>query len=208
MALQYRLQTQELHRASLARVIDRMHAGVILTDGTGRPLLLNARAEKIVAEADSLIVDANGLAATTPMATRQLRDAIATASRSTALEQRLRLERRARRAPLLLSILPVWRLGAELPGIASPRVAIVIGEADAPAPIDRVAFGDTYRLTRRECEIAILIGDGLDPQSVALRLGIGMGTVRHHLKHVFEKTGTRNQTALVALLRGFTDLTD
>jgi DNA-binding CsgD family transcriptional regulator/PAS domain-containing protein len=207
VALQYRLQTLELRHASLARVIDRMNAGVILTDTAGRPLLLNARAEKIVAEADGLIVDANGLAAATPMATRQLRDAIAAASRSTAIEQRLHLARPARRAPLLLSVLPVWRLGVELPGIAAPQVAIVIGEADAPSPIDRVAFGDTYRLTTRECEIAVLIGDGLDPQSVALQLGVGIGTVRHHLKHVFEKTGARNQTALVALLRGFVNLT-
>jgi len=203
VALQYRLQTLEHRHAGLARVIDRMNAGVILTDGTGRPLLLNPRAEKIVADGDVILVDANGLAATTPMATRQLREAIANASRPPAFEQRLRLGRPAR-APLLLSVLPAWRLGAELPGIASPRVAIVIGEADVPAPIDGVAFGDTYRLTARECEIAILIGDGHDLPSVALQLGIGLGTVRHHLKHVFEKTGARNQAALVALLRGFT----
>jgi DNA-binding CsgD family transcriptional regulator len=207
VALQYRLQTLEHRHAGLARLIDRMNAGVILTNGIGRPLLLNPRAEKIVAEGDVIIVDANGLAAKTPIATRELRDAIATANRSTALEQRLRLTRPAR-APLLLSVLPVWRLGVELPGIASPRVAIVINEADAPRPIDRVAVGDTYRLTTRECEIAVLIGDGRDLQSVALQLGIGLGTVRHHLKHVFEKTGARNQAALVAMLRGFIDLTD
>ena len=183
-----------------------MHAGVILTDGAGRPLLVNARAEKIVADADGIMVDANGLAAATPMATRQLRDAIAAAGRSTATEQRLRLAR-AGRAPLLLSVLPLWRLGVELPGTAAPRVAVVIGEADAPPPIDRVAFADTYRLTTRECEIAILLGDGLDLQSIALQLGVGIGTVRHHLKHVFEKTGARSQAALVALLRGFIDPT-
>jgi DNA-binding CsgD family transcriptional regulator len=207
VALQYRLQTQELRHASLARVIDRLYAGVIVTDGGGRPLLLNGRAEKIVAEADGLIVDAGGLAATSPMATRQLREAIAAANRSTATEQRIRLDRPAR-APLLLSVLPLWRLGSDLPGIAAPRVAIVIGEADAPPPIDGVAFADTYRLTTREREIAVLLGDGLDLPSVAMQLDIGIGTVRHHLKNLFEKTGARNQAALVALLRAFTDLTN
>jgi DNA-binding CsgD family transcriptional regulator len=107
------------------------------------------------------------------------------------------------RAPLLLNVLPVWRLGVDLPGIAAPRVAVVISKPDAPAPIDRVAFADTYRLTTRECEIAVLLGDGLDLQAIALQLGIGIGTVRHHLKNVFEKTGARGQVALVALLRGF-----
>jgi hypothetical protein len=101
--------------------------------------------------------------------------------RSTATEQRLRLERPGR-APLLLNVLPVWRLGVDLPGIAAPRVAVVISKPDAPAPIDRVAFADTYRLTTREREIAILLGHGLDLQAIALQLGIGIGTVRHHLK--------------------------
>lgn len=206
VAIQYRLQTLELAHGGLARLIERLNAGVILIDGFGRPLLLNGRAEKLVAEGDGIVVDANGLAATTPMATRQLRDAIAAASRSTALEQRLRLKRTAR-APLLLNILPVWRLGIELPGIAAPRVAVVINEADMPALTDRVAFADTYRLTKRECEVAILLGDGLDLQSIALQLGLGIGTVRHHLKHVFGKTGVRGQVALVALLRGFSDPT-
>jgi DNA-binding CsgD family transcriptional regulator len=105
-------------------------------------------------------------------------------------------------------VLPAWRLDSALPGIAAPRVAIVIREPDAPSPVDRVAFADTYRLTTREIEIAILIGDGLDLQTIASHLGIGIGTVRQYLKRVFEKTGTRSQAALVALLRGFTDLAD
>jgi DNA-binding CsgD family transcriptional regulator len=58
-------------------------------------------------------------------------------------------------------------------------------------------------LTRRESEIAVLLAEGLDLKTIALRLGAGRGTVREHLKHVFEKTGARSQVALVALLRGF-----
>jgi DNA-binding CsgD family transcriptional regulator len=34
-------------------------------------------------------------------------------------------------------------------------------------------------------------------------LGLGIGTARHHLKRVFEKTGVHSQVKLVALLRGF-----
>ena len=53
-----------------------------------------------------------------------------------------------------------------------------------------------------------LIGDGFDLQAVASQLGLGPATVRYHVKNVFEKAGVRSQAALVALLRGFTDLTD
>jgi DNA-binding CsgD family transcriptional regulator len=204
--LQHRLQTLELRHAGLARLIDRLNVGVILADGAGKPVLLNSRAETIVGQADGIVVDSNGLAAATPIATRQLRDAIAAASRLPATTQRLRLERPSRRAPLLLTVLPVWRLDIELPGVTAARVAIMINEADAPPPIDRTAFADTYRLTTRESEVAVLIGDGFDLQAIASQLGLGPATVRYHVKNVFEKTGVRSQAALVALLRGFTDL--
>ena len=36
-------------------------------------------------------------------------------------------------------------------------------------------------------------------------LGIGLSTVRYHLKRAFEKTGMRSQAALAALIRGFAD---
>jgi DNA-binding CsgD family transcriptional regulator len=206
--LQQRLQTLEQRHASLTRLIDRLEGGVILADGAGRPVLLNTRAEAIVGQGDGIAVDSGGLAAATPIATRQLRDAIAAAGRVPALPQRLRLERPSRRAPLLLTVLPVWRLDIELPGVTAARVAIMISEADVPPPINRVAFADTYRLTTRESEVAVLIADGHDLQAIASRLGLGRATVRYHVKNVFEKTGARSQTALAALLRGFTDLTD
>jgi DNA-binding CsgD family transcriptional regulator len=208
VVLQQRLQTLELRHASLARLIDRLEAGVILVDGAGRPVLLNSRAETIVSQADGIVVDTGGLAAATPTATRQLRDAIAAADRLPALPQRLRLERPSRRAPLLLTVLPVWRLDIELPGVTAARVAIMISEADVPPPVNRVAFADTYRLTTRESEVVALIADGHDAQAIASRLGIGTATVRYHVKNLFEKTGVRSQAALLALLRGFTDLTD
>jgi DNA-binding CsgD family transcriptional regulator len=206
--LQQRLQTLERRYASLVRLVDRLEAGVILADGTGKPVLLNSRAETIVGQGDGLVLDAGGLAAATPIATRQLRDAIAATGRLPALPQRLRLERPSGRAPLLLTVLPIWRLDIELPGVTAARVAIMISEADVPPAIDRVAFADTYRLTTRESEVAVLIADGHDAQAIASQLGLGTATVRYHVKNVFEKTGVRSQAALVALLRGFIDLAD
>jgi DNA-binding CsgD family transcriptional regulator len=48
-----------------------------------------------------------------------------------------------------------------------------------------------------------MLGGGHDLAQIAVALGVGVGTVRHHLKRVFDKTGTRNQVSLVALIRGF-----
>jgi DNA-binding CsgD family transcriptional regulator len=41
--------------------------------------------------------------------------------------------------------------------------------------------------------------------AVAAQLGIGLGTVRHHLKRLFDKTGTHSQSAFIARLLGFID---
>jgi diacylglycerol kinase family enzyme/DNA-binding CsgD family transcriptional regulator len=122
-------------------------------------------------------------------------------------QRRIRIERPSHRPALLLTVLPIWRLGAGVPGAGTPRAVIFITEPDAPLPIDRLAIAEAFRLTRRESEIAALLADGLDLETIAARLGAGRGTVRDHLKHLFQKTGARSQVALVALLRGFVDRT-
>ena len=163
LELRGRLQTAEHGNAALAHVLDRLETGVILTDGSARPAMLNASAERIIAEADGLAVDSAGLAASTPVATRQLRETIAATGRDTAIEaRRIRLKRPSHRLPLLLTVLPIWRFGATVPGVGSARVAVFITAPDAPLPIDRTMIAETFRLTRRESEIAVLLADGFD----------------------------------------------
>jgi DNA-binding CsgD family transcriptional regulator len=206
LELQGRLQAAKQSHAGLAHLLDRLDGGVILTDGSARPKMLNDRAARIVTEADGLSVDTAGLAASTPAPTQQLRDAIAAMSRDTAIgPQRIQLDRPSRRLPLLLTVFPIWRLDASVPGAGSARVAVFITEPDAPLTINRTIIAETFGLTRRESEIAVLLAGGISRDMIASRLGLGRGTVREHLRHVFEKTGARSQPALVALLRGFID---
>ena len=70
-------------------------------------------------------------------------------------------------------------------------------------------FGDSERsahprrspLTPREMEIAGLVEKGLRNRDIARNLGIQTGTVKIHLKHIFEKTGVRGRYGLA--LNGF-----
>jgi two-component system nitrate/nitrite response regulator NarL len=64
-------------------------------------------------------------------------------------------------------------------------------------------FGDTERplkqrsqLTPREVEITGLVEKGLRNRDIARDLGIQTGTVKIHLKHIFEKTGVRGRYGL------------
>jgi two-component system nitrate/nitrite response regulator NarL len=65
-------------------------------------------------------------------------------------------------------------------------------------------FGDTDKpigsrrsqLTPREHEVANLVEKGLRNRDIARNLGIQTGTVKIHLKHIFEKTGVRGRYGL------------
>jgi two-component system nitrate/nitrite response regulator NarL len=64
-------------------------------------------------------------------------------------------------------------------------------------------FGDIERpskqrsqLTPREVEVAGLVEKGLRNRDIARDLGIQTGTVKIHLKHIFEKTGVRGRYGL------------
>ena len=54
-------------------------------------------------------------------------------------------------------------------------------------------------LTRREAEVAALVGDGQSNREIAERLGISEQTVKNHLTSIYDKTavGTRVQLALL-----------
>jgi DNA-binding NarL/FixJ family response regulator len=63
---------------------------------------------------------------------------------------------------------------------------------------DRGAMRRTSRivLTPRERQVMELVGHGLKNREVAFELGIRPGTVKVHLKHIFEKTGASGRYSL------------
>jgi DNA-binding NarL/FixJ family response regulator len=51
-------------------------------------------------------------------------------------------------------------------------------------------------LTVREAQVAALVEQGFRNRDIGLTLGISTGTVKIHLKHIFEKTGVRGRYGL------------
>ena len=51
-------------------------------------------------------------------------------------------------------------------------------------------------LTPREVQVVDLVERGYKNKEIALSLGIRTGTVKIHLKHIFEKTGIRGRYGL------------
>ena len=62
--------------------------------------------------------------------------------------------------------------------------------------LERLSSPRRSHLTPRELEIAGLVEKGLRNRDIAHTLGIQTGTVKIHLKHIFEKTGVRGRYGL------------
>jgi DNA-binding CsgD family transcriptional regulator len=208
LEVQARMSATSGRNRSLEGLLDRFAVAALVSDPAARPRFLNARAEALLAAADGLALSPDGLVAATPELTVALREGIARVAASDGdgriAAVRLRLQRPSRRPALRVTLTPARRLDPD--DAAAGSVAVLVSEPDAPPPIDKEALADAFHLTRREADVACLLASGADMSAIAAALDLGIGTVRSHLKHVFQKTGTASQAALVALARDFSGL--
>ncbi|MBV9271141.1 MAG: response regulator transcription factor [Candidatus Eremiobacteraeota bacterium] len=83
------------------------------------------------------------------------------------------------------------------PQIAHLVLARIVSGEPAKAP--------ESPLSERETQILRLIADGIGNADIALRLNIGLGTVKGHIRDILEKLAAadRTQAAVTALRRGY-----
>lgn len=62
-------------------------------------------------------------------------------------------------------------------------------------------------LTRREAEIVRLIEEGLSNKEIAIRLNIGVSTVKNHVHNILDKLQLHNRHSAVKFIRNQTILT-
>jgi len=218
LRVRHQFDEGELHARSVYAMLDRLDVGIVLTDVSARPRFANARAEAIAAETDGFGLGSRGIAAAFPAETRALRRAIAAAatittkltlsdtsdtivrSATSAMQTTLPLSRPSLRPPLTAFVMPLS--DARFEGTRGPpnQVAVFLIEPGRPPEINTRALAKTYRLAPREVQVATLLAQGRSPAQIASKLGIGLGTVREHLKRALAKTETHRQANLVQLL--------
>jgi DNA-binding NarL/FixJ family response regulator len=93
------------------------------------------------------------------------------------------------------------------PGIAN-RVLSAYSLPDAqPAVVTKTppkAPKTNITLSPRETEVLRLVADGLSNQKIAERLGLGLETVKTHMRHIMEKLAVsdRTEAAVKAMKQG------
>ncbi len=189
---------QALHR--LARMFNLITAGVVLLDSEGRTQFANISAQRLMLDcADPRVL---GIFNTDGIHGFQAPSSAIRAAIDAGLNGRehtefLSLPRRNGQRDLLVSI---CALDCEEAGDGNLAAALFIcaGGYDEPAPAK--ALESLFKLTPTEVRIAWAFAQGLRPDQIAETFDISLTTVAFHKRNIFQKTHTRRQADLIALL--------
>lgn len=103
---------------------------------------------------------------------------------------------RTGRSPLVLSAAPMPERVAVN---GEPAVMVLLRDPEHSVPQPGF-LQEAFGLTPAEAGVAIALCQGMSPAEIAASFGVGLSTVRTHLKTVMLKTHTSRQAELVALL--------
>ena len=191
--------TLQAHAPAL-QALDRIDTGVLVVDGVCIIHQASAMAERLLRDNSELGVVAGRLALAQPALQDTLlamvRAALGIASGNAARAAAALCIPRLNRLPLALEVMPLRASSLSLE--QQPAVLIFIRDPEAPIAAERVR--ELFGLTRTEAAVAAALGRGSAPDAIAAGMGIGLATVRSHLKSILAKTGTHRQAELVTLL--------
>jgi DNA-binding CsgD family transcriptional regulator len=200
----------DLHKveaAALADTLDTLKSGMFIVDGTGRIVHANISGFAMVAEANVLRAPNGRLTANDPAAEQALLDIFTAAEGGDAA-----LGRRGVAVPLrardgeryIAHVLPLTSGTRRKAGVSYGAVAaIFVRKAALDLPSPPAAIAEEFRLTPAELRVLFFMIEIGGISEVADVLGISEATVKTHLQHIFEKTGTGRQADLVKLVAGY-----
>jgi DNA-binding CsgD family transcriptional regulator len=197
----------DLHKveaAAFADTLDGIAAATFLVDANGRIVHANVAGHAMLREGSLVQTVGPRLAAIDAQADRALCDLFASAD--AALGARgvsLPLTSRGgdRFVAHVLALTSGARRKAGIAHSAAAAVFIRKAELDLPHPLEVIS--NAYRLTPAEMRVLMLIVQIGGVPEIAPVLGVSETTVKTHLQHVYEKTGTQRQADLVKLVAGY-----
>ncbi|TPJ52333.1 helix-turn-helix transcriptional regulator [Mesorhizobium sp. B2-6-4] len=196
--------------SALASAFSHLPFGVFLVNGHQQIAHMNEAAEAMLARPDSpLTLSECSIVAANPRDTQELqrlvidacslRDGAMPGAGGTVLVPSDR--QRSDLARLVLSVAPF--IDARAYGLASERCAVIMVTEVAR----RIAGGfethirGLFDLTPAEARLATALASGQSLKEITAGLDITVKTGRTYLERIFAKTGTRQQSELVALLK-------
>lgn len=202
-ALRMQIHLDDLtHRGGdLAGASESVRQAIVVVAPGRRPVYTNSAAERVLSSDDGLRIHRGRLEAATPRADAQLQDAIAAALNPDNLDccaGSFVCARPSGRRPYIVHVLPIDQTTITPP--RNGRVIVVIVDPEPQPEPPPMLLQRLFGLTKSEAQIAVMVtrAEGLKP--IAEELSVSVTTVKTHLQHVFDKTGTHRQAELVRLV--------
>ena len=192
----------------LRRLFDQTSAGIVLLDQGGAVLTINSKARGLMENGGLLFLENRALRAACAAcdqalqdATRRVLDPFETESAGEVVSLGRRMPDHATSAPLLrLLIVRAHRGELLVPSSSSPAAIVHIIDPGALPWIDQEALRRIFSLSKAEAAVATSLASGLSITDTADSLHVSHHTVRSHLKTLFLKTRTNQQSSLVSLI--------
>jgi DNA-binding CsgD family transcriptional regulator len=200
----------DLHKVEagmLADMLDDLATAMLLVDANARIVQANLRGRAMLEERSILRSTAGQLSASDANADGMLRDVIAAASAgdTTVGAKGIAVPIAARDGERWVAhVLPLTSGARRKAGLSYAAVAAIFvrkAALDLPHPLETIA--SAFELTPAELRVMMAIIEIGGVPEIAPVLGISETTVKTHLQHVFEKTGTQRQADLVKLVAGY-----
>jgi DNA-binding CsgD family transcriptional regulator/PAS domain-containing protein len=200
------LDMQAVTLSTFEASLDLIATGVVLVDADARIVHANRAAQAMLQAGSPIRSDRGELRALMPETTTALRAAIARAAGSEAAIGGAGIgvpAPQADGAPSLIHVLPL--MSGDVRARIAPRAiaALFITPAVDGIGAPPAALAALFDLSPAEMRTLdrLVAGDTL--AEAAQALGVALATVRTHLAHIFEKTGTSRQAELIRLAAKF-----
>lgn len=184
---------------SATRALDLVTPGMVLLNQQGRVSFANQRALQLAEASGALrlqdTVESRGVP------NRELRDAIDAALGASRQGEEAVFSLRLPYQPGDHGLL-VLVCSLEPPSGTMEEVSVVVmlSAPDQRTPLPRSVLASLFGLTPAETRIALALLEGLRCEEIAEQMAISPTTVAFHLRNLFQKTDTRRQADLIALL--------
>lgn len=197
--------TANPHDSLLANLLDDMACALLIVDRARVIHYANAAGHDVLSQG-VLLRNQDGILAATPYARPMLNLVIATVlhhADDPANPYRSRLRHVVLSDDEGLSRIAYVRAltsSESGPGGRSRTHALIaLPSAPEISPEGAAAFAQMHGLTPTEQRVLVLVANGTTLKATGAALRIASATVTTHLKHIFDKTGVRRQSDLVAL---------
>jgi len=201
------IESHQVKAAALADSLDALASAMFIVDGTGRIVHANVSGNLMVSDGNVLRAPNGRLHANDAVADQALLDIFTAAKDGDAAlgKQGIAVPIAARDGERYVAhVLPMTSAGRRKAGVSYGAVAaIFVRKATLDLPSPPVVIAKQFGLTQAELRVLFSVVEIGGTAEVAEVLGISEATVKTHLHHVFEKTGTGRQPDLVKLVAGY-----